>query len=235
MISHSKKMKPREKEGKISVSIMCADLLNLEQNILRLEENGVDYLHVDVTDGHFVPNLTFGPDFIKAMHEHTALPLDIHLMVENPELMLTRFDLRANDILSVHVELNHNFQQISEKVHAQGALFGLAINPETPIQAIAPYLSVVDVVILMLVHPGFASGTLVDGIIDKVEQTRHYLNEQGHENILISVDGSVNCERARQMANMGANIFVGGTAGIYRKGYVVDQTIPVFREAISTR
>lgn len=221
--------------GKISVSIMCSDLLNLEQDIRQLERNAVDYLHVDVMDAHLVPNLTFGPDFIRAIHSQTSLPLDIHLMVENPKLMLSRIELHPNDILSAHVEIGCDFAELRDTVHAQGALFGLAVNPETPIEALKPYLHLVDVVILMLVRPGFANGTMVDGIMNKVQQARSYFDEQGYDNIRISVDGSVSCERARCMAAMGANIFVGGTAGIYRRNCNIDQTIPAFREAISCR
>ncbi len=222
-------------QEKISISIMCSDLLNLEQSIRQLERNGVDYLHIDVMDAHLVPNLTFGPDFIRAIHAHTALPLDIHLMVEDPYLMLSIIKLHPKDILTVHVELDADFVRLAELVHTDGALFGLAVNPETPLEMVEPYLSLLDTVTLMLVQPGFASGTMVTGIMDKVRQMRCFLDARGYDNIQISVDGSVNCERARMMAQMGANIFVGGTAGIYRQGYDVDQTIPAFREAISCR
>lgn len=218
---------------KISVSVMCSDLLNLERDIRCLERNGVDYLHVDVMDAHLVPNLTFGPDFITAMQKRTALPLDIHLMVENPQLFISRIDIRPDDIVSVHVELGKDFGAMSEAVRSRGGKFGLAVNPETPIEVLEPWLPIVDVVILMLVRPGFASGKMVDGIMDKVGGARRYFDERGFGNIRITVDGSVNSERAKAMAEMGADIFVGGTAGIYRDGFDVDHTIPIFRNAIT--
>lgn len=221
------------KEKNISVSVMCSDLLNLERDIRELELNGVDFLHVDVMDAHFVPNITFGPDFLRAMHALTSIPLDIHLMVDDPASMIPQIELRPGDVLSVHLELNGDFESMSRIVRTCGAKFGFAVNPETAIEAIEPYLELTDLIILMLVRPGFASGKLIDGIMDKVAQTQLYLAEKGYEHILISVDGSVNCERASIMSKMGANIFVGGTAGIYRKGLNVGNTIPAFRHAIT--
>ncbi len=222
------------KKKKISVSVMCSDLLNLERDIRALERNGVDYLHVDVMDAHLVPNLTFGPDFVRAMHQRTTIPLDIHLMVENPALIISKMGLREGDILSVHIELQQqDFAAMSSVVRGCGAQFGFAINPETSITMLEPYLSITDEIILMLVRPGFASGKMIDGIMDKVGEARRYLDAKGYDNILISVDGSVSCERAHAMAIMGADIFVGGTAGIYCSGSDVDNTIPAFRGAIT--
>lgn len=108
-------------DKKISVSVMCSDLLNLERDIQRLACNGVDYLHVDVMDAHLVPNLTFGPDFIAAMHERTSLPLDIHLLVENPDMIISQIALRQGDILSVHAEAKSDFETIGRHVHSLGA------------------------------------------------------------------------------------------------------------------
>lgn len=217
----------------ISVSVMCSDLMDLGRDIRILERNGVDMLHIDVMDGHFVPNLTFGPDFIKAMHSVTHLPLDIHLMVTDPELILSRFELREDDWLSSHVELGLDFNSLVAKVRAAGAHFGLAVNPETPVEALEPYLGIIESVTLMLVHPGFAGAKMLDGIMEKTGQARKWLDAHGAGNVRISVDGSVSAERARYMAGLGASVFVGGTAGIYRKGMSPDDTIPAFRQAIS--
>lgn len=217
----------------ISVSIMCADLMKLGDELGELERNGIDYIHVDMMDAHFVPNLTFGPDFVKAMRQSTKIPMDIHLMMEDPKMMIPIVDLHPGDILSVHVELDLDFKALSEQVHMSGAKFGLVVNPDTPVTALEPYLPFTDTVTLMLVRPGFAGGTLVEGILDKVSETRQYLNERGYESILISVDGSVNHERAKLMADMGANIFVGGTSGVYRKGFSVNESVEAFKKAIS--
>ncbi|MBP5720745.1 MAG: ribulose-phosphate 3-epimerase [Bacteroidales bacterium] len=217
----------------ISVSVMCSDLMNLGADLDLLKQYGADWLHVDVMDAHFVPNLTFGPDFIKAMHARSDMPLDIHLMVTDPELVMERFELREGDCLTVHVELDRDFKALSDSVRARGCRFGLAVNPETPVDALEPHIGCFDTVTLMLVHPGYAGAKMVEGIMDKVGVTRKWLDSRGLQEVMISVDGSVSAERAALMAGMGAQIFVGGTAGIYRKGMELKDTIPTFRKAIS--
>lgn len=212
---------------------MCSDLMNLGADLDLLKQYGADWLHVDVMDAHFVPNLTFGPDFIKAMHARSDMPLDIHLMVTDPELVMERFELREGDCLTVHVELDRDFKALSDSVRARGCRFGLAVNPETPVDALEPHIGCFDTVTLMLVHPGYAGAKMVEGIMDKVGVTRKWLDSRGLQEVMISVDGSVSAERAALMAGMGAQIFVGGTAGIYRKGMELKDTIPTFRKAIS--
>ncbi|WP_300748574.1 ribulose-phosphate 3-epimerase [uncultured Alistipes sp.] len=220
-------------EGKISVSVMCSDLMNLERDFRELERLGVDYLHVDVTDAHFVPNLTFGVDFIRAMHGVTALPLDIHMMVEEPGPLLDAMDLRSGDLVSLHVEQGERLHGLARALRARGVRFGVVLNPEVPVASLEPYLDEIEWVTLMLVHPGFAGAKLIDGILDKVAEARRYLDAKGYPDVEISVDGSVSCERAAYMRRLGASIFVGGTAGIYRKGMTLARSVPQFRQAIS--
>ena len=218
---------------KVAPSILAADPLNMERDVQRMIDAGTDWLHVDIMDAHFVPNLTFGPDFPNAMHRVTNMPLDIHLMCEDPEFIYSKIQINPGDIISTHVELKKDFTAFAADVHAKGGMFGVVVNPDTPVDSVAPHMAYTDMVTLMLVHPGFAGAKLVDGILDKVAEMRQWLDSNGYENVLISVDGSVSCERAKLMTEMGANVFVGGTAGVYRKGMTLEESIPQLRAAIA--
>lgn len=217
----------------LSTSIMCANLLNLEKDVKELEKLGVDYLHIDVMDATFVPNLTFGPDTVNALRKVTDMPFDIHLLMNNPRVVIRSFDLRKGDIVTIHGECKESIMENAAFIKQKGALFGIALNPDTVIEDVKRYLPYVDVILLMLIVPGFAGSTMIHGMMEKVAQTRKYLDDLGYNNIMISVDGSVSAERAKYMSSLGANIFVGGTAGIFMKDKLLSDTVPCFIDAIS--
>ena len=219
-------------KGQLSVSLMCADLMNMAKEIKVLEENGVDFLHIDIMDATFVPNLTFGPDFVNAIRKVSSLPLDIHLLMEHPRVIIRSMDIREGDIVTIHSECKESIMENVAFIKQKGAKFGLALNPDTSIEEVKKYLAYVDVVLLMLIVPGFAGSTIIHGMMEKVGETRKYLDDHGYENIEISVDGSVSCERARYMKSLGASIFIGGTAGILLKGMSISNTIPEFYDNI---
>lgn len=217
-----------EIKAKLSASLMCADLLNLERDIRVLERNEVDYLHVDIMDSTFVPNLTFGPDIVNSIRRITDLPLDIHLLMEHPRMIVRSMDICEGDIVSIHSECKESIMENVAFIKQKSARFGLALNPDTSIEEVRKYLPYVDVILLMLIVPGFAGSMMIHGMMEKVRETRLYLDEHKFQNIEISVDGSVSCERAKYMRQLGASIFVGGTAGIFRKDSLLDETVPAF-------
>lgn len=221
-----------KEKGQLSVSLMCADLMNMAKEIKMFEENDVDFLHVDIMDGSFVPNLTFGPDFVNALRAETRLPLDIHLLMEHPRVIIRSMNLQEGDIVTIHFECKESIMENVAFIKQKGAKFGLALNPDTSIEEVKKYLPYVDVILLMLIVPGFAGSTMIHGMMEKVGQTRTYLDNNGFENIKISVDGSVSCERAKYMKSLGASIFVGGTAGIFKKDIPLTETISNFYKSI---
>lgn len=212
--------------------MMCADLVNLEHDIRILEMNHVDYLHIDIMDASFVPNLTFGPDFVNAIRNITTIPLDIHLLMEHPRIIVRSMNIRENDIVTIHCECKESIMENIAFIKQKGAKFGLALNPDTSIEEVRKYLPYVDVILLMLIVPGFAGSAMIHGMMEKVGETKQYLHKHKFDNIEICVDGSVSCERAKYMRELGASIFVGGTAGIFRKGLTLEQSIAQFLMSI---
>lgn len=199
---------------KISASLMCADLGNLETEIQKLTQAGVDYLHIDIMDGHFVPNFTFGPDLVKKIRGFSDLPLDIHLMIEHPEQYLDLWELKKRDILSFHIEANLHPQRILAQIKTLGAKAAVALNPATPLSAIQYLLPELDLVLLMTVNPGFAGQKWIPAILDKVRELKTMIQKQNLK-MEIEVDGNIGEHNLGLLKKAGANIFVGGSSSIF--------------------
>ena len=219
-------------KNQISPSIMCADFLNLEACLKKLQNADIDYLHIDIMDGKFVSNYTLGTDFVKALKNNCNIPLDIHLMVEKPENCLDWFCFGEGDYVSVHCESTCHLQKVLASIRAKGAKAMVALNPATPVCMIKNVLDDVDGVLVMTVNPGFAGQKLVKSTLKKIKDLREYLDTKGYADIEIEVDGNVSFENAKLMKEMGANIFVGGTSSVFSKENTIQNNIEKLREII---
>lgn len=217
---------------KISPSIMCAPFFELDKCVKEFENNGIELIHVDIMDGDFVPNYTLGTDFVKALKNHTKIPLDIHLMINNPESKLDWFEFGNKDYVAVHYESTPHLHKAIAAIKAKGAKAMVAINPATPISVLECVLDDIDAVLVMTVNPGFAGQKLVASTLKKVKALREYLNENGYEDIEIEVDGNVSFENAKLMNDAGANIFVVGTSSVFQKDASLSENIAKFRKII---
>lgn len=199
----------------LSASIMCADPLRMGDAIGPLVQNGVQYLHCDVMDGHFVPNLMLSTETIRALKADGRLPLDIHLMVEKPETMIPWLAMGEGDIVSIHYESTPHVQRALSMIRQRGATPALAINPATPLDVVREVTMDIGMLLLMTVNPGFAAQTLVPQGLEKIRRARSLLNEWGAARIPIQVDGNCSFENIPKMAAQGAELFVVGTSSIF--------------------
>ena len=216
----------------ISPSIMCADFFELEKTVRAFEETGIEYIHVDVMDGAFVPNFTLGTDFIKKLKANTTIPLDIHLMIEGPEQKLDWFEFGEGDYVSIHAEATKHLQRALAAIRARGAKPMVAINPTTPLSAIEEVLPDIDAVLVMTVNPGFAGQKLIPATLNKIRRLREMLDARGYGDVEIEVDGNVSIENAKLMRAAGADIFVAGTSSVFVKEQALKTGIQNLRAAI---
>ena len=237
-----KNTEERRVMGKVSASLMCADLMNLEKEIRELEQCNVDYLHLDVMDGNFVPNITLGLEVVRSISEVSDIPRDIHLLVNHPERYPEKLELKQSDIVTFHFESAVGVYDTMDKVKnlnlvidtykKWGCKVGLVINPETPISVIEPFVNKLDLVNIMMIHPGFAGLPIINGIMDKISDMREFLDKREAEHIAIEVDGNVSFEHARIMKTNGGDIFVAGTSSLFKKDMSKKEAITRLRQSI---
>jgi ribulose-phosphate 3-epimerase len=198
-------------EPKFAPSILSADFARLAEAALAVEQAGADWLHVDVMDGHFVPNLTFGPKMVADLHKATRLPLDVHLMIERPEDWVDRYAEAGATYLTIHVEAARDVPGALAAIRARGVRSGLTLNPETPVEVVLPYLGSLDLALVMSVHPGFGGQKFIESALDKVKAIRAQLDGR---NLVaeLEVDGGIKPDNAARVVAAGATVLVAGSA-----------------------
>lgn len=207
------------KKIKIAPSILSADFSRLGEEIRAVEAAGADLIHVDVMDGHFVPNITIGPLIVEAARRSTKLPLDVHLMIDNPELYIADFAKAGSDYITVHVEAATHLHRLVQNIREhKGVKAGVSLNPATPIETLDFILGDIDLVLIMSVNPGFGGQSFIPSALDKIKRLRKMIDDRGLT-VEINVDGGVKPENGRHVAAAGADILVAGSAVFGAKDY----------------
>jgi ribulose-phosphate 3-epimerase len=204
---------------RIAPSILSADFGRLAQEVKAITDAGADYVHVDVMDGRFVPNLTIGPLVVEAVKRATSLPLDVHLMIVEPEKYIDAFAKAGANLITVHQETCPHLHRTLQQIRAAGAKPSVVLNPSTPLCTIEEVLTEVDQVLLMSVNPGFGGQAFIEATVDKVRRLRAMLDARGLQKVEIEVDGGINPDTAKQVVAAGANVLVAGNAVFKAKDY----------------
>jgi len=204
----------------VAPSILAADFSRLADEVHRVEEAGADWIHCDIMDGHFVDNISFGPDIVGLVRKETNLPLDVHLMIQHPDHYAPRFVKAGANSITVHVEreADHHVGKTLSVIRDAGCRPGLSLNPATPFESVEPFLDAIDILLVMTVHPGFGGQSFRPEMMEKVKRAAEWNNSRARK-IDIEVDGGINPETARLSIQNGANVLVAGTSIFHAKDY----------------
>lgn len=218
-----------KQKKKIAPSILSADFAHLAEEIRKVEEAGADMIHVDVMDGHFVPNFTIGPPIVRAIRKVTRLPLDVHLMMTHPDDLIPDFIKAGSDYLTVHVETCPHLHRTIQSIKENGVKAGVALNPATALSLVEPILPFVDLLLVMSVNPGFGGQSFIPQVLDKVREARRMIDER-KLSVELEVDGGLKVDNVGEVAQAGADIFVTGSAVFHSKDY--KETLEKMRQAL---
>ena len=214
---------------KLAPSILSADFANLLGDVKKIEEGGADYIHVDVMDGHFVPNISFGAPVMKCLNGKTSLPYDVHLMIENPDAYIKDFVTPQTEFITVHQEACRHLHRTIQNIKAQGIKAGVSINPATPVSTLSCILADVDLVLIMSVNPGFGGQSFIDSTVEKVRELAQIKKEKNLD-FAIEIDGGVTLDNAAMLAEAGVEIAVAGSA-VFKASDVVG-TVKKFKKIV---
>lgn len=214
---------PKKRKPMISASIMCADILNFKQALDDIKDAGIEYIHCDIMDNHFVPNLMLPTELLNKLRRYSPLCFDYHIMAENPQSVIEKLEMNSGDIISVHYESTVHLQSAVTAIKQKGARASVALNPSTPIEVLSQILPQLDMVLVMSVNPGFSGQKIVPGAFEKIRAMREYLDERGYCDVIIQVDGNCSFENVPKMYESGADMFVVGTSSVFGKDLTVKE------------